>query len=107
MESWNLQGGSVKKGRFSRRKVNVLKIPHMFGDGILETGVKSQGSGLRSQESGWRRGAGMSTRVQNEKKFGAWTDLPGGGRQYWLDVAGRMGWRARYLKEVDSQEVTV
>jgi hypothetical protein len=46
----------------------------------------------------------MSTRAQNEKKFGNWTELPGGGRRYWLDVVGRMGWRARYSKEVDSQE---
>ena len=49
----------------------------------------------------------MSTRAQNEKKFGSWTDLPDGGRRYWLDVAGRMGWRARYVKEVDSQETVV
>jgi hypothetical protein len=48
----------------------------------------------------------MSTRAQNEKKFGSWTDLPDGGRRYWLDVTGRMGWRARYLKEVDAQETT-
>lgn len=26
---------------------------------------------------------------------------------YWLDVAGRAGWRARYLKEVDANETTV
>jgi len=49
----------------------------------------------------------VSTRVQNEKKFGNWNDLPGGGRRYWLDVAGRMGWRARYCKDVDSEEATV
>lgn len=49
----------------------------------------------------------MSTRTQNEKKFGNWTDLPGGGRRYWQDVTGRMGWRARYLKEVDEGETTV
>ncbi len=49
----------------------------------------------------------MSTRVQNEKKFGNWVDLPNGGRRYWLDVAGRMGWRARYWKEVDAQETTL
>ena len=48
----------------------------------------------------------MSTRSQNEKKFGKWTALSGGGRQYWLEVPGRMGWRARYLKEVDAQEAT-
>ena len=40
----------------------------------------------------------MSTRVQNEKKFANWTELPAGGRRYWLDVLGRMNWRARYLK---------
>lgn len=46
----------------------------------------------------------MSTRAQNERKFGHWDELPGGGRRYWLDVPGRLGWRARYLKEVDAAE---
>jgi hypothetical protein len=49
----------------------------------------------------------MSTRGQNEKKFGNWAELPGQGRRYWLDVVGRMGWRARYLKEVDEKETTI
>ncbi len=49
----------------------------------------------------------MSTRAQNEKKFGSWTDLPDGGRRYWLDVVGRMGWQARYVKEVDARETTL
>jgi len=49
----------------------------------------------------------MTTRAQNEKKFRNWDDLPGGGRLYWLDVFGRLGWRARYLKEVDTEEVTL
>ena len=49
----------------------------------------------------------MSTRTQNEKKFGNWEDLPGGGRRYWLDVSDRQGWRARYLKEVDAHETTL
>jgi hypothetical protein len=49
----------------------------------------------------------MNTRAQNEKKFGHWDELPGGGRRYWLDVVGRVGWRARYLKEVDAQEITL
>ena len=49
----------------------------------------------------------MSTRHQNEKKFGQWDEIPGGGRRYWLDVKGRLGWRARYLKEVDASEGTV
>jgi hypothetical protein len=47
----------------------------------------------------------MATREQNERKFGQWREATGG-RIYWLDVAGRHGWMARYLKEVDSQEVT-
>lgn len=49
----------------------------------------------------------MSTRAQNEKKFARWEDLPDGGRRYWIDVTGRQGWRARYLKEVDINEVTL
>jgi len=49
----------------------------------------------------------MSTRTQNEKKFGQWEELAGGGRRCRLDVAGRLGWLARYLKEVDSNEATV
>jgi hypothetical protein len=49
----------------------------------------------------------MSTRDQNEKKFGQWDELPAGGRRYRLDLPGRMGWLARYLKEVDANETTV
>ena len=49
----------------------------------------------------------MSSRAQNEKKFGTWEELPNGGRRYWLDIAGRLGWRARYVKQVDAQENTV
>ncbi|HUZ06574.1 MAG TPA: hypothetical protein VMV89_03720 [Candidatus Paceibacterota bacterium] len=49
----------------------------------------------------------MSTRLQNEKKFGSWEELRGGGRRYRLDVAGRLGWQARYLKEVDANETTL
>jgi hypothetical protein len=41
----------------------------------------------------------MSTRSQNEKKFSQWEELPGGGRRYRLEVAGRLGWLARYIKE--------
>ena len=49
----------------------------------------------------------MSTRAQNERKFGPWDELPGGGRRYRLDVPGRGGWLARYLKEVDANESTL
>ena len=46
-------------------------------------------------------------RQQNERKFGAWSDLPNGGRAYSFEVKGRSGWRARYVKEVDAEELTV
>jgi len=46
-------------------------------------------------------------RQQNERKFGAWRELPTGGRLYWYDVEGRSGWKARYVKEVDAEESTV
>jgi hypothetical protein len=48
----------------------------------------------------------MATRQQNERRFGQWENLPNGGRRYSLDVAGRMGWRARYVREVDAKETT-
>ena len=49
----------------------------------------------------------MSTREQNEAKFRHFDILEGGGRKYWLDVLGRHGWKARYVKEVDANELTV
>jgi len=49
----------------------------------------------------------MSTRAQNERKFGQWEELADGGRRYRLEIIGRLGWRARYLKEVDRQETTL
>ena len=49
----------------------------------------------------------MSTRRANETKFGQWQDLQNGGRIYSLEVAGRQHWKARYVKEVDHNEVTL
>ena len=49
----------------------------------------------------------MSMRAQNENKFGQWDELPGGGRRYRLDVPGKLGCLARYLKEVDANETTL
>jgi hypothetical protein len=48
-----------------------------------------------------------SKRTENERKFGHWEDAPLGGRRYWVEVPGRAGWRARYVKEVDAQENTL
>lgn len=46
-------------------------------------------------------------RRSNELKFGSWEELPEGGRRYFLEVQGRGGWKARYVKEVDGEEKTI
>jgi len=43
----------------------------------------------------------------NEKKFPDWKDLPNGARTYGLEIKGRHGWKARYVKEVDAMEETI
>ncbi len=45
-------------------------------------------------------------RGENERKFGAWEELPDGERRYFYEVQGRLGWMARYVKEVDATERT-
>ncbi len=45
-------------------------------------------------------------RTPNERKYKQWTTLTNGGRRYWRDVRGRLGWTARYIKEVDADETT-
>jgi len=49
----------------------------------------------------------MTSRTQNEERFGKWEELAGGGRRYMLEVVGHRGWKARYMKEVDEKENTV
>ena len=49
----------------------------------------------------------MASRKQNERKFPNRVNLPSGGRRYWLEVKGRSGWFARYVKEVDAREKTI
>ena len=49
----------------------------------------------------------MSQRRSNERRFENWIELAHGGRRYWYDIPGRLGWTARYVKEVDSGENTV
>jgi hypothetical protein len=48
----------------------------------------------------------MASHAQNERKFKQWEELPGGGRRYFRDYVGRVGGRARYIKEVDADETT-
>ena len=46
-------------------------------------------------------------RQLNEKKFPNWENLSGGGRRYYLEIQGKRGWKARYVKEVDALEETI
>ena len=43
----------------------------------------------------------------NERKFGTWEKLIGGGRRYSYKIEGHNGWTARYVKEVDDKEQTL
>ncbi len=43
----------------------------------------------------------------NEKKFTSSENLPGEGRKYLLEIKGRHGWKAKYVKEVDANEKTI
>lgn len=49
----------------------------------------------------------MGIREQNERKFSNWNILPPEGQRYWFYVLGKQGWKARYVKVVDGNEVTV
>jgi len=48
----------------------------------------------------------MASRAQNERKFKHWEELPNGARRYSREFVGRASGRARYIKEVDSDERT-
>jgi hypothetical protein len=45
-------------------------------------------------------------RQLNERKFSDWENLSNGGRRYWLEINGKHGWKARYVKEVNALEET-
>ena len=49
----------------------------------------------------------LANRKQNESKFHSWEENDSGGGIYRLRIAGRLGWTAFHLKEVDSLENTI
>lgn len=49
----------------------------------------------------------INKRKENEGKFSNWEENPDGSRIYWFEIEGRMGWKAKYLKKVDINEVTL
>ncbi len=46
-------------------------------------------------------------RKLNERKFDNWQELPDGGRKYWFEIQGKLGYTARYIKEVNGEEKTI
>jgi len=46
-------------------------------------------------------------RQENESKFPNFEELSDGSRMYWFEIVGRMGWKAKYLKIVDQEEITL
>ena len=49
----------------------------------------------------------MASRIQNERRYPQWIDLPNGERIYTRNVPGRDGGYALYHKTVDAGENTV
>ena len=46
-------------------------------------------------------------RQENENKFPNFEELSDGSRLYWFEIVGRMGWKAKYLKIVDQEEISI
>jgi len=46
-------------------------------------------------------------RKANETEFDLWTDNDMGGRIYYFEINGKLDWKAKYLKEVDKNEITI
>ena len=46
-------------------------------------------------------------RLKNEKEFDEWVETTDYGRIYSFEIAGKQGWKAKYLKEVDAEETTI
>lgn len=49
----------------------------------------------------------IQKRLSNEKTFDTWTEKEDGGRIYSFEIAGRYGWRAKYIKETNATETTI
>ena len=46
-------------------------------------------------------------RQKNEIEYESWIEKENGSRIYLFEISGKLGWKAKYLKEVDSEEVTI
>jgi hypothetical protein len=45
-------------------------------------------------------------RSKNELEFGSWIEKKDGGRIYFFEIMGKVGWKAKYCKEVNAEEIT-
>ena len=46
-------------------------------------------------------------RSKNEKAFDTWIEKEDGGRIYSFEITGKLGWKAKYLKEVSTEDITI
>ena len=46
-------------------------------------------------------------RQKNEMQFTSWKEKEDGGRIYSFEIAGKFGWKAKYLKETDKEAPTM
>jgi len=46
-------------------------------------------------------------RKKNEFEYERWVEKADGSRIYSFEIKGRLGWKALYLKEVNSEEITL
>jgi hypothetical protein len=49
----------------------------------------------------------IKKRLENQKEFPDWTENEDGSRVYWFEIKGKLGWKARYVKETDKEEITL
>lgn len=46
-------------------------------------------------------------RQKNELEYERWIEKKDGGRVYSFEISGKAGWKAKYLKEVNNEEMTI
>ena len=46
-------------------------------------------------------------RQKNESEYDIWIESKNGNRIYSFEIIGKLGWKAKYLKEVNSSEITI
>ncbi len=49
----------------------------------------------------------IKKRQKNEIQFEYWIEKEDGCRIYSFEISGKLGWKAKYFKEVNSDEVTL